>query len=53
MDENTLAVIDWPPKQGDTGSSHNKDHDEPLIAESANDDLAKIKAIVSITLGLT
>jgi serine protease AprX len=53
MDENTPAVIDWPPNQGDTGSSHNKAHDQPLIAESANDDLAKIKAIVSITLGLT
>ena len=45
------SVLFW---EGDTGGIDNLQNDStPLIAESASDDLGMIKAIVSITLGMT
>ena len=53
MDEDTASVIEWPPNQGDAISPLPHSDSQPLVAESVNDDLARIKAIVSITLGIT
>ena len=45
------SVLFW---EGDTGGIDNLQNEStPLIAESASDDLGMIKAIVSITLGMT